>query len=214
MKTLKRAVVVYVILSAIFNHSGRCDVTWDSSSVEMHRDANTNIAGAVFRYRNNTSAPIAFLSIAPSCDCLKIESTKRVVMPGEFGQIKVSMRDDGLVNVNGKNVTVRTDSGDSVLSFTSASAIRLENQSVLWHVGDACTGKATRLIGGDSAVHLHRWNSSSDDFVVNVVEDVGSKSIKILVVPHSTIKIAQCTIRVDYYENEVLRVAVMHALVK
>jgi len=68
-------------------------------------------AEVVFKFKNNSNAPVVVTDAHPSCGCTTPTWTKTPVMPGESGEVKASYGTDGRPGYFQKSVKVTFDNG-------------------------------------------------------------------------------------------------------
>jgi len=69
-------------------------------------------ADVVFKFKNNTKAPVVITGARPSCGCTTPTWTKTPVMPGEEGEVKASYGTEGRPGYFQKSVKVTFDNGE------------------------------------------------------------------------------------------------------
>ena len=79
----------------------------DFGNIEMGPNADV-----VFKFKNNTKAPVVITGARPSCGCTTPTWTKTPVMPGEEGEVKASYGTEGRPGYFQKSVKVTFDNGE------------------------------------------------------------------------------------------------------
>lgn len=82
-------------------------------------------ADVVFKFTNNSKAPVVITGARPSCGCTTPSWTKTPIMPGETGEVKASYGTEGRPGYFQKSVKVTFDNGD-VTDLTISGTVTTE----------------------------------------------------------------------------------------
>lgn len=91
----------------------------DTYKYDFGKVARGESVSHVFRFRNTGDAPLVILDVATSCGCTTPEYTREPVLPGRYGQVKITFNGEGYERFT-KSVTLslNTRKGREILYIT------------------------------------------------------------------------------------------------
>jgi hypothetical protein len=171
--------------------SGRAELKWEQTTIELHPARGDKQAVGHFKYQNVGKTPVHFKSVHASCGCTTAQTQKDEVPPGEKGEITATFNIGDRTGTQVKTVTVETDDSANQKTVLTLRAIipqelEVSPTFVFWKQGDKPDPKTISVRAGkDFEVKHIKVTSTSPDFQTKVAE-TGSGEFKIDVAPKET----------------------------
>jgi hypothetical protein len=196
--------LIGVLALAAFAQSGRAELKWEQTSVDLRPAFNDKQAVAHFKYENVGSTPVHFESVHASCGCTTAQTQNEQVAPGEKGEITATFNIGGRTGTQVKTVTVQTDDPDparstTVLTLKAVITPLLEIQPafVYWQNGEEPKPKfIIAKANKDAAVKKLDVASSTPDFTAKVTAGSAPNEFRISVQPRNTSKAVYATVTI------------------
>lgn len=186
---MKNAILLAALcLALVAAVPARANLTWESTTADLHPDFNDKTAVAHFKYKNTSDKPVTITSVHPSCGCTTAAPPKDAVAPNESGEITATFTIGDRSGVQNKTITVMTDTpGDATilrLTATIPSLLSIQPVFIYWAPDDVLTPKTiTAKLEGDFPVTKVNVTSTDKSIETEVVPDKEKKEFKIIVTP-------------------------------
>lgn len=126
-----RAVSMVAVIGVILVCHRANALEWTSTELTLRIKASEDVVVGSWCFRNAGDQPVHFLTVAPDCDCLLTKFEHRDFIPGESGQVTVSMSLPASRNPADHFVAVATSDGTNtrlrlkILAVNTASIMPL-----------------------------------------------------------------------------------------
>jgi hypothetical protein len=140
-----KTIFMLLLLSSVA-HAG---LEWEQKEIKLSVLPTQVAADAVFRFANKGEAPVTLGEVRVGCGCLSAKPTKRILAPGEQGELKIRFDLENRTGLQRKAVFVETDSGEKAELFVVCDipeSFSIEPRLLTWRQGDQATNKTTRLV--------------------------------------------------------------------
>ena len=123
----KKTLHVFLILTALFMSFSMMSFTQEEEKKAVYVEKETHDFGtinesngkvsATFVVHNDSDKPITLVSVRASCGCTTPQWSKEPIEPGKTSEIAVSFNPKGRSGAVNKRVTVKTDSGETLVMY-------------------------------------------------------------------------------------------------
>jgi hypothetical protein len=207
MIDVKTVYIVFAVLgSIVLATSGRAELKWEQTTIELQPALGDKQAIAHFKYQNVGEAPIHFKSVRASCGCTAAQSQKDNVPPGEKGEITATFNIGDRTGAQVKTVSVETDDTAHAMTVLTLKAnipqlLELQPNFVFWQSGEE--GKAKTVVaraGKDVPIKNLEVTSTNPDFTAKVEHGSAPGEFRIDIQPRDTKKpgFASLMVKPDY----------------
>lgn len=184
--------------------TGFGQLAFESKLVESSADPAAETLEVKFPYTNEQKTAVEITKIDTSCGCLKAESDKSVLAPGETGTVTGVFSLGVRSGTYEKSLTVKTasDAGNMDqelrVRVTVPELMELAPKQLMWDVGEELTPKSYILeIKRDEPIRVTSVNTSRPGFDCTVHEIEEGKKYRLELTPASTIEPVMGIIRVE-----------------
>jgi hypothetical protein len=190
-----------VALSAVVLSTGRADLVFEQTTLELHPAVGDEKAVGHFKYQNKGDKTVAIKSVTTSCGCTAA-SAKQSAEPGEKGEVTATFNIGDRNGTQQKGITVTTDDPAHptmalTLKVVIPQVLDLQPAFVMWQAGEAAKPKTIiAKLGKDISVKNLDVTSSTPDFTAKVEPGSSANEFKIEVQPKQTEKSVASTLTI------------------
>ena len=186
--------------------SGRAELKWEQTTIELQPNIGDKQAIAHFKYENVGQTPVKFKSVRPSCGCTAAQTQKDQVPPGEKGEVTATFNIGDRTGPQVKTVSVETDDPKQAVTVLTLKAnipslLDLQPNFVYWQPNEEGKPKTVVARAGKGVPIKHiDVTSTNPDFSVKVEPGSNDGEFKIDVQPRDVHKPGFATLMVkpDY----------------
>jgi hypothetical protein len=195
-------------------------LSWNSQVSTLKLMAGEKTAVTEFSFRNDTGRPVRILSVMQSCDCVTAKADKTAYAPGERGLIRAEFTVGGSEGRLERFIDVTTDETSGSphrlrLEIELPEPVTLHPRSVFWRVGETAVEKEIEVVAAEpKTVNVGDVLCTEPAFSVRLLGDAKDGRYRVAIIPASTAKLAQATIRLNATVGGQSRVFVLNAAVK
>ncbi len=191
---MQRLILIAMVVACLGAPGVLCaQLSFKSEVVKRNADAAEERLEVVFPFRNSTSHVVQIQKIETSCGCLKAESDKMVIPPGESGVVTGLFSIGGKTGVSNKSLKVitvadrRERSQQLRLTVTVPDVMVVEPKLNSWDVGEKLAPKSYVLeVKRDEEIRVVSAECSREGFECKVHTIEEGKKYRIEVTPGST----------------------------
>lgn len=179
---------------------------WEKTMVEVKASYGQKLVRTSYRFKHDGESPLSIVEIKPSCGCVATQLEKLEFVPGEKGELKVTLdlEMDEKVGLQALVIAVTTSDAPRAptllqLRVNVPEAVELSSDFVTWERGEEGTAKmiSVHAASGVSGLKLKSPSGISEDFSLEVLPDVAGQSYQIKVTPKSTAAPAYAQVRLQ-----------------
>ncbi|HEV7869514.1 MAG TPA: DUF1573 domain-containing protein [Chthoniobacteraceae bacterium] len=212
---LHRALFVLLLLGL----SASAELRWEKPWQQFQRAPEDGRIETAFAFENKGATPVTIKSVRSSCGCTTARLEKKVIGPGERGEVKARFMFGDRKGPQRKVLTVATDDGHKQelnLVVVIQQALSISPALALWRVGQPADAKVVRLQATPGTpVRVQRVQSSNREIAARLVTVKAGEQYDLILEPTGTgqKQAAEVTVQTDF-PPDAPRAYTVHARIK